>query len=194
MPQDVELHPGNTHEGVHHDSLAYDEAHSVFQDLIRTSFDTDDLEKWIDKSRVRQDLFGELVVGVIRWPRYLGRPASPQLSDGFELLHRFWADTWHLGVNGPVQDILGWLPGEPPVVRENLSEPEHYSVRYLFYASPDIDEQIEVRFSNVSWQRPGRAVHQPNLYLSSHGFQFHTAGGFMALPTITVANQPFFHP
>ena len=179
------------------DALAYDDARRTFFDLLETSMDAAHLAKWIDKAPARQELFDGLVVAIIRWPRALGRPDSPRLSDGFTFQQRFWVDVWHLGLDGSVvQDLNGWqpVPGEPDVARDNLAEPEHYAVRYLFHADPDVEQQLEVHFSDVPWRHPGQTTHRTRRYLSSHGFDFQTGGGFMALPPITVDSKPFFRP
>ena len=182
-------------EHCHSDLEARDEALGTFQDLVKTSFDPREVEKWVRASTIRQDLFDDMAVGQIRWPRSLGQPDAPSLSDGFVIRAKWWADIWHIGLDGSIiVDLQGWMPGIPPDVRDGLSEPDHYSVRYLFRAQVDNDNQVEVQFSDVAWHHPGRSVHPRQLYLSSHGYQFYSAGNFVTLPDITADSRPFFHP
>jgi hypothetical protein len=172
-----------------------DEAIGTFRDLIQTSFDPRDVDKWVRASRIRQNLFDDLAVGRIRWPRSLGRPDAPSLSEGFVIRTKFWVDVWHIGLDGSIiVDLQGWMPGILPDLRDGFSEPDHYSVRYLFHAPVENDDEVEVQFSDVPWHHPVRAVQPQPLYLSSHGYQFHSDGTFFTLPDITVDSRPFFHP
>lgn len=181
-------------EDCNSDLEARDETIGSFHDLIKTSFDPRDVEKWVAASQIRQNLFDDMAVGQIRWPRSLGRPDTASLSDGFAIKTKTWVDIWHIGLDGSiVQDLLGWTPSAPPELRDGLSEPDHYSVRYLIHAAADRDNQVEVQFSDTAWNHPGRSVHRRQLYLNSHGYQFFSGGKFMTLPDIIVDNRPFFH-
>ena len=182
-------------EDRHSDLEARDEVLDTFRYLLKTSFDPREVEKWVRASSIRQNLFDDMAVGQIRWPRSLGRPDAPNFSDGFVIRTKFWVDVWHIGSDGSViEDLQGWMPGIAPDLRDGLSEPDHYSVRYLFHAPVDKDDQVEVQFSDVPWHHPGRFVHPRQLYLSSHGYQFYSNGNFITLPDITIDNQPFFLP
>jgi hypothetical protein len=193
-----ELHNPCSHkhlEDCHSDLESRDEALRTFRDLVKTSFDPREVEKWVRASPIRQDLFDDMAVGKIRWPRSLGRPDAPNLFDGFVIRTKTWADIWHVGLDGSiVVDLLGWIPGIPSDLRDGFSEPDHYSVRYLFHASVDNDNQVEVQFSDLPWHHPGRSVHFPRHYMSWHGYQFFSNGTFITLPDITVDGRPFFHP
>jgi hypothetical protein len=182
-------------EDYHSDLEARDEAIGTFQDLVKTSFDPQDVEKWVRASPIRQNLFNDMAVGQIRWPRSLGRPDAPSLSDGFLIRTKFWADIWHIGLDGSIiVDLQGWLPGVPPDLRDGLSEPDHYSLSYLFHSPVNNDDKVEVEFSDVPWHHRGRSVHARQLYLSTHGYEFYSDGNFITLPDITVDSRPFFHP
>jgi hypothetical protein len=167
-----------------------------FLGLLKTSPGTEELESWVKTSVVRQDLFANVAMGRIRWPKSLGRPDGSQLLQGFVFHARFWVDIWHIDAAGEiVTDLLGWSPASGPSVWDGPEEPDHFSVKYLHYASPHNDNQIEVRLSNVHWQRPGRFLpHLAHRYLSSSGWQFCSDGQFTALPDITVDDKRFFHP
>jgi hypothetical protein len=164
----------------------------ALRDLVKSSFDPRQIETWVHASQIRQDLSDDLVVGRIRWPRSLGRPASAELAGGFVIQPLIWADVWHITPEGVVDDLLNLLPGLPADLRDGFAEPDFYSVRYLFRAAEV--GAVEVRFSDVGWRHPGRAAFPRRLYLSSHGFGFERHSQFVALPDITVASQPFFHP
>jgi len=175
-----------------------DEVIGTFRELVKTSFDPRHVEKWVSASPIRQNLFDDMAVGQIRWPRSLGRPDAANLFDGFVFRTKFWVDIWHIGLDGSIiHDLRGWEPGIPPGLRDGVSEPDHYSVQYLFQTvsghdvDKETDNEIEIQFSDVVWYRPIRYVQPQKLYLSSHGFQFHRDGTFIALPDIIVGNHPF---
>jgi hypothetical protein len=192
MPEATDTRSQKTMDDYPSDLEARDEARGIFRDLVKTSFDPRDIEKWVRASPIRQSLFDDVAVGQIRWPRALGRPDAPSLFDGFVITTKFWADVWHVGLDGSVVVDLGWTPGLPPDLREDVSKPDEYCVRYLFHASEN-DNQVEVQFADMDWHRPGRALQRKKLYLSSHGYVFQTGGAFMTLPEITVDDRPFFH-
>ena len=148
--------------------------------------------KWVSAAETRQDLFSDVVVGRILWPRVLGRPNSGALSDGFLLKTKIWADVFHIEVDGPTTD-LEWGPGNAVTLRDGPFHPEHYSVSYLFHSPNDRPGLVEVELSDISWTGV-RASHDRDRYLSSHGFGFEAFGAFLALPDITVDNRRFFHP
>lgn len=208
IEQGRDSEPATTHdpdralERAELDREAREEAFDTFPRLVKSSVAADDVEKWVRASTIRQDLFDDLVVGTIRWPRTMGHPDSASLSDGFHITTSWWADVWHLGLDGTiVTDLQGWIRDDvPPELRDGLFESDHYSVRYLFRATgrsdpkgePDV--QVEVRLADVRWSRPGRAAHHRERFLSSHGFQFFRDGRFLKLPDITVSAQPFVLP
>ena len=140
---------------------------------------------------LRQDLSDDVVAGRIRWPRALGRPSSTDLAGGFVIRPMIWVDVWHITSEGVVEDLVGWFPGLPADVRDGFPEPDFYSVRFLFRAAET--GAVEVRFSDAGWRHPDRAASR-RLYLSSHGFGFEGHDRFVALPDITIATEPFFHP
>jgi hypothetical protein len=184
-----------TLEHYHSDLQARDQALGTFGDVVKTTFDPKDVEKWVSSSLVRKSLFDDMVVGQIRWPRSLGRPDTPNLSDGFVITTKRWVDIWHIGIDGAiVEDLRGWIPGVAPDVRDGLSTADHHSVHYLFHAPVDNDGEVEVKFSDVIWRLQVLPGNPKRHYLSSHGFQFSSDGHFLALPDITIDGQPFFHP
>ena len=177
---------------------ARDEVIGAFRDLVKSSFDPRHVEKWVSASPVRQNLFDDMAVGQIKWPRSLGRPDAANLFDGFIFRTKFWVDIWHIGLDGSiVYDLRGWEPGVTPNLRDTVSDPDHYSVQYLFQtvSGHDVDKttdnEIEIQFSDAAWYRPARYAQPQKLYLSSHGFQFHRDGTFIALPDIFVGDHPF---
>ena len=173
---------------------AFDEVAIAFHELVKTAVDARVVEKWVGRTEVRRSLFDDMAFGRIRWPRSLGRPDTPNLSDGFVVRAKFWADIWHIDGNGSVVvDLEGWMPGLPVDLLDNLSEPDHYSVRYLFSAAKQNDNRVEVSLANVPWHRPARFQRPRHLYLSSHGFEFYSGGTFVSLPTIEISDRPFFH-
>jgi hypothetical protein len=177
------------------DLEAHEEAYSHFQGLLKTGMHTRDLDLWVRASAGRQNLFAGLAIGMIKWPKSLGRPNTPQLSGGFVFDTQFWVDIWHLGLDGSiVTDKNGWLRGDDPAVWDGPEEADHYSVKYLFYAADQNDNLLEVGFANVNWHTTGRrAGRNVRHYLSVPGWQFYCAGQFVGLPDITIASQPFFH-
>jgi hypothetical protein len=182
------------------DLEARDEAMGMLADLVKESLDADAVETWVRAAPINLDVSDVLVVGEIRWPRSLGRPDTPSLVDGFVITTSWWAEAGHATPEGWVNDITAWIPDEVmPNLRENLSNAEDYSVRYLFRAQSangqtgEPDTQVEVRLADVAWRHPGRAARHRQ-YLSSHGFQFHRDGHFLRLPNIIVAGQPFARP
>ena len=187
-----------TIEDCHPDLEARDEAIGTFRDLVKSSFDPRHVEKWVSASPIRQNLFDDMAVGQIRWPRSLGRPDTANLFDGFVFRTKFWVDIWHIGLGGSIiHDLRGWEPGVPPNLRDTASDPDHYSVQYLFQTvsgndvDQETDNEIEIQFSDALWYGPVRRAQPQTLYLSSHGFQFQRNGTFIALPDITVGNHPF---
>lgn len=194
--------PHRNLENAESDLEARDDAIDMFRSLVKTSVAADDVEKWVRGSPLREDLFDDLVVGTIRWPRTIGCPDSPSLADGFHISTSWWRDIWHLGLDGStVTDFKGWMPNDlAPNVRDGLSEPDQYSLRYLFRApgtsdpNGEPDVQVEVRLADVGWKWPGRAAQHRQRFLSSHGFQFFRAGRFLQLPEITVSAEPFLLP
>jgi hypothetical protein len=179
----------------HPDSEARDEALDVFSDLVRSSFDPSDVEKWVRASPIRVDLFQTYSAGRIRWPRALGRPDTPNLFDGFRITTAHWADIWHLTPEGPVQDFNGWMYNSSNVdLRDGLSDLDYYSIRYLFVASAETANKVEVNLADVPWRVPGRSARDQRRYLSSHGYEFTSGGSFMSLPEITLDSRPFVQP
>ena len=173
---------------------AREEALAEFQDLLSKRLHSQELERWIEKSTIRQDLFADLAIGQVRWRKSLGRPDAPTLSSGFVLETRFWLDRWHIRDGIIVADVEGWTPGSVPSVWDGDAELEHYSIRYMFNASHERDNQVDVRFSSVRWTHPGLFAHgNAGRYLSSVGWQFYGAGQFTALPEISIEGQPFPH-
>jgi hypothetical protein len=195
IPDAVEPMPPPQSFSLPYDLEAQEAALSQFQDLMKTSSNPQDFESWTTVSTVRQNVFANLVMGRIRWPKSLGRPATSQLFGGFIIDRVFWADIWHIGLDGNiVTDENGWTPGSAPSVWDGPAEEDHYSVVYLFDAADQSDNQVNIRFSEVHWQHPAHSSHRnPHRYLSSQGWQFYSAGQFTALPIITVDNQPFLH-
>ena len=163
-----------------------------FQDLLKTSFHPQEIESWVTQAAVRQDLFADLVVGRVRWSKRLGRPDVPQLLSGFVFDSQFWVDIWHIGLDGSiVTDKNGWVRGDVPSVWDGPTEPDHYSVKYMFYAADQNDNQLEVRFSDAHWRREGPASRRhPRLFLTPPGYIFHNAGRFTALEDITIDIRP----
>jgi hypothetical protein len=195
MTQTYSPKPSETLEHHHSDLEARDQALDTFGDLVKTSFNLREVEKWVGSSLVRESLFDDMVVGQIRWPRSLGRPDTPNLSDGFVITTKLWVDIWHIGIDGSiVEDLRGWAPGIAPDVRDGLSTADHHSVHYLFHPPVDNDGEVEVKFSGVPWRLQVRSGNPKRRFLSSHGFQFFSDGHFLALPDITIDSQPFFHP
>jgi hypothetical protein len=173
---------------------AFDEVAIAFHDMVKASVDARTIEKWVGKTEVRRSLFDDMAMGRIRWPRSLGRPDTPNLSDGFVIRAKFWVDIWHIDGNGSVVvDLEGWTPGLAVDLLDNVADPDYYSVRYLFNAARQNDNRVEVSLANVPWHRPVRFDRPRQHYLSSHGFEFHSGGTFVSLPTIELADQPFFH-
>ena len=163
-----------------------------FQDLLKTSFHPQEVESWVMQATVRQDLFADLVVGRVRWSKRLGRPDVPQLLSGLVFDSQFWVDIWHIGLDGSiVTDKNGWVRGDVPSVWDGPAEPNHYSVKYMFYAADQNDNLLEVRFSDAHWRREGRASGRHlRLFLTPPGFIFHNAGRFTALEDITIDIRP----
>lgn len=187
-----------TVEDCHPEVEARDEVIGTFHDLVKSSFDPRHVEKWVTASPIRESLFDDMAVGQILWPRSLGRPDAANLFDGFVFRTKFWVDIWHIGLDGSIiHDLRGWEPAVPPALRDNVSEPDHFSVQYLFQTvsghdvDKETDNEIEVQFSDAAWYPPIRSAQPQRLYLSSHGFQFHRNGTFIALPNIIVGNHPF---
>lgn len=174
------------------DEEARAEAILTLADLVKSSFDPRDVDRWVRAAPIRQDISQDLVAGRIRWPRALGRPNAPQLSAAFVIEPQFWLDVWHLTPEGVVQDLRGWFPGEAPDLRDGMSEPDYYSVRYLFHASEV--GAVKIRFSEVAWYRPGRATPPQTVFLSSHGFTFGGHDRFLILPDVIVSAEPFVSP
>jgi hypothetical protein len=183
-------------ERVHFDLDAHEETFSDFLDVVKTAMHMRDLETWVKETEVRQNLLADVAVGQIRWPKSLGRPDAPHLSAGFVIDTQFWVDIWHIGLDGSiVTDKEGWWPGDVPSVGDGPAESDHYSVKYMFYAASDNDNQIQVRFSGAHWRRPVHSGHRPfRRFLNPPGWQFHSAGRFTALPDITIDSQPFLQP
>ena len=183
-------------ESLDDDSIpeSFDKATIAFHELVKSSVDARAVENWVGRTEVRRSLFDDMAMGRIRWPRSLGRPETPNLADAFVVRAKFWVDVWHIDGNGSVVvDLEGWTPGLPVDLLDSLSEPDHYSVRYLFSAARQNDNRIEISLANVPWHRPVRFQRPRHLYLSSHGFEFYSGGTFVSLPTIEMSDQPFFH-
>jgi len=179
-------------DGAHLDLEAREEALAEFQGLLSKRLQSQELESWIEKSTIRQDLFADLAIGQVRWRKSLGRPDAPNLSAGFVLETRFWLDQWHIKDGIIVTDIEGWIPGSAPSVWDGDAELDHYSIRYMFNASHERDNQVHVRFSSVRWTHPGLfADRHAGRFLSSVGWQFLGAGQFTTLPEIAIEGEPF---
>src|SRR5215213_3626640 len=99
MPEPHNTRSYNNLEDYEADLEARDEALGAFHDLVKTSFDPEDVEKWVRASPIRQNLFDDMAVGQIRWPRSLGQPNAPSLADGFVITSKWWADAWHIGLD-----------------------------------------------------------------------------------------------
>lgn len=123
---------------IHESTETQQESIRAFSHLVHTTSDPLAVEKWVSATAIRQNLFNDMVVGRIRWPRTLGRPQTPTLAEGFRIQSKVWIDIWHFGMDGSIiEDIQKWMPGEPVTTRDDFSEFDHYSVHYLFSSPQD---------------------------------------------------------
>jgi hypothetical protein len=84
------------------DIEASEQALSTFKSLLKTALHPRELEMWVMDSVLRQNLFADLAIGQVKWPKALGRPAGPDLSVGFVFEAQFWVDIWHIGLDGTI--------------------------------------------------------------------------------------------
>ncbi len=156
-----------------------------FSELLKRRPSKPVITRWMNESQVRQDLFGLTVLGVIRWPKDLGRPATPTLAEGFVAQHRWWFDEWHFSPDGGIIETEGWAKGDPPTLWDATEEPDFYRVHYMLPERPN-PNWIEIRFSGVRWKDSG-SRHLPwSWSLSPRGFVFTGKGSLTLLPPITV--------
>ena len=173
---------------------AFDKVAIAFHEMVQSATDSRALETWASRTAVRRSLFDDMAIGRIRWPRSLGRPATATLAEGFVVRSKFWVDIWHIDGNGSVVvDLEGWTPGAAVDLVDITSEPDHFSVRYMYGTAKQNDNRLDVSLANVPWSRPGRFRLPQRHYLSSNGFEFFSGGTLVSLPTIEVSDQPFFH-
>jgi hypothetical protein len=177
------------------DIEASEQALSTFKSLLKTALHPRELEMWVMDSVLRQNLFADLAIGQVKWPKALGRPAGPDLSVGFVFEAQFWVDIWHIGLDGSIiTDKQGWVAGDTPAVWDGPDDPDHYAVKYLFYAANQNDNLVGVRFSEAPWHHLEHSGHRHSRrYLSDTGWQFYSAGTFTVLPDITLGTRPSFH-
>lgn len=160
----------------------------AFAELLKHKPPKPRLSRWVNESSARKELFGLTVLGVIRWPKELGRPGTPTLAEGFVGVHQWWFSEWHFGLGGEVIETEGWANSDPPQFWDAPEEANHYRVYYSFpeRANPN---WIEIRFSGVRWIETGSA-HLPYAWsLTPRGFIFTGDGGLTVLPPITVERR-----
>lgn len=165
-----------------------------FDRLIPIVTTANEATDWVSRLTIHANLFADVALGVIRWPRWLGRPNSQTLSEGFLFKAQYWMEEHVHSPETGDRVIASWWNPSPvfsgPIVSDGVGDDDHYQVVYRYYASAGKANQIEVEFAGLPWRRSGLDT-PPQRYLSSHGWQFDSNGSFTALPEITVAAKPF---
>lgn len=165
----------------------------AFAELLKRKPSKPLLTRWVNESAIRKDMFGQTVIGIIRWPKELGRPGSPTLAEGFAGVHQWWFSEWHFGLGGETIVTEQWTSDVPVLLWDAPEEPEHYRVYYSFQEGSD-PNKVEMRFSGVRWIETG-SRHLPwSWSLNPRGFIFSGLSGLMLLPPITVERQLNLRP
>jgi len=163
-----------------------------FTELLKRRPSKKRLLGWVQETGVRRDLFGQTVIGTIRWPKELGRPGTPTLAEGFVGIHQWWFHEAHFGIDGAWIETDQWAHGDPPSMWDAPEAEGNYRVHYMFpeRANPN---WIEIKFSNAHWIETG-SRHLPwSWSLNPRGFIFTGTGGLTVLPPITVERRLLLH-
>lgn len=155
-----------------------------FSERLNEKYSETSLRAWVNASAARRDSFEGLTLGTIRWPKSIGRPDSGTLTEGFVVDRLFYYDIWYIGLNGEIIEKDGWIRGTPPTVWDGTDDADHYRVNYLFNAGSR--NRVEVSFSKVGWQRPGKNVLQGYRWMHPRGFEFESDRGLTFLPPIQI--------
>jgi len=94
------------------------------------------MDRWVDASAVRNDLFQDCFWGTIRWPRSLGRPTSANLTDGFLLRLQFQYAAYEAGQTDDEPSDQGWRDLPTPTMWEAEDDDEHYRLIYSGFYIP----------------------------------------------------------
>jgi hypothetical protein len=108
------------------------------------------VEKWIGNAIDRQRLLAGVVFGVIRWPKSLGRPLTPNLADAFGLEH----------VRENLNGVVSSQGGSKASVFETMPAPFTYDAstadeyRVAFHFIADRFNTFSHWLREGPWERP----------------------------------------
>lgn len=150
------------------------------------------LSEWASNSDSRSALLAGGVWGGIRWPKGLGKPKTPSITDGFTVVHEFWKiDAVDTG-GGNTPDTATWKTQPAPSVWDASTESE-YRVAFFFFAGGGgiNPNRLTVSLAHVSWNislllSPG------TIRLDPYGLvEFGSLGERIVLADFEVKHQPY---
>ncbi len=108
------------------------------------------IAKWIGDAIDRQRLLAGVAFGMIRWPRSLGRPLTPNLADAFELEH------YRKNLNGAFGPEGGFDTSKfekmPTPFAYDASTDDEYRVAFHFFT--DFFNHFNYWLREGPWERP----------------------------------------
>ena len=149
------------------------------------------LSDFISASDNRRALLAGSVWGGIRWPKSLGRPKTPSITAGFNIVHEFKRIELVDGGAGGISDIGEFWTQPAPSVWDASSASE-YRVAFFFFAGGGINpNRLIVSLANVHWDINPH-IRSGYLRLDPYGYSdFGNLGERVVLPDFEVRHQPY---
>lgn len=152
------------------------------------------LSDWVSASDNRRALLAGSVWGGIRWPKALGRPKTPSITDGFNIVHEFKKINFIDQGGGHYKDISRFVRQPAPSVWDASSGSE-YRVAFFFFAGGGgiNPNRLTVTLANVSWEL-SLLVGPGYLRLNPYGYSdFGNLGERIVFPDYEVKHQAYSH-
>jgi hypothetical protein len=110
------------------------------------------LADWVKVSDDRGAFLTGSVWGGIRWPKAIGRPRTPGITGGFDIVHQLKDVKYVDGGSGDYSDIGAWAVRPAPSVWDATIDDGHYRVAFQFFAGLGIfPNRLTVTLTDVAW-------------------------------------------